>query len=146
MNVLVQATKDSLNTAKQKWVELPKYLNSPSTAKVAVMLTDGLPVAAARNMLVLAYDNDTYLNRVNSSSNHEMMNNFLKAIYKENMMCYCVTKENFMKLKDTYMMLRSEGRLPAPKKIDFGENEKKVDEGLEFGKKIFGDFLQVKEE
>ena len=146
LNVLVQATKDSLNTAKQKWVELPKYLNSPSTAKVAVMLTDGLPVAAARNMLVLAYDNDTYLNRVNSSSNHEMMNNFLKAIYKENMMCYCVTKENFMKLKDTYMMLRSEGRLPAPKKIDFGENEKKVDEGLEFGKKIFGDFLQVKEE
>lgn len=146
LNVLVQATKDSLNTAKQKWVELPKYLNSPSTAKVAVMLTDGLPVAAARNMLVLAYDNDTYLNRVNSNGNHEMMNNFLKAIYKENMMCYCVTKENFMKLKDTYMMLRSEGRLPAPKKIDFGENEPKVDEGLEFGKKIFGDFLKVKEE
>ena len=98
------------------------------------------------NKFVLAYDNDTYLNRVNSSSNHEMMNNFLKAIYKENMMCYCVTKENFMKLKDTYMLLRSEGRLPAPKKVDFGENEKKVDEGLEFGKKIFGDFLQIKEE
>lgn len=146
LNVLVQATKDALNTAKQKWVELPKYLNSPSTAKVAVLLTDGLPVAAAKNMLVLAYDNETYLNRVNSTSNHDMMNNFLKAIYKENIMCYCVTKESFMKLKDTYMLLRSSGKLPAPKKIDFGEAEKKIDEGLEFGKKIFGDFLQVKEE
>ena len=146
LNVLVQATKDALNTAKQKWVELPKYLNSPSTAKVAVMLTDGLPVAAARNMIVLAYDNDTYLNRVNSVSNHEMMNNFLKAIYKENMMSYCVTKADFMKLRDTYVMLKNTGGLPSPKPVSFGEVEKKVDEGLEFGKKIFGDFLQVKED
>ena len=50
-----------------------------------------------------------------------------------------------MRLKDTYMSLRNLGKLPTPKKINFdGENKK--DEGLEFGKKIFGDFLQVKEE
>jgi DNA polymerase-3 subunit gamma/tau len=146
LNVLVQATKDALNMAKQKWVELPKYLNSPTTAKATVMLTDGLPVAAAKNMLVLAYDNETYLNRINSVENHDMMNNFLKAIYKENMMCYCVTKEDFMKLKDRYMELRNMGKLPSPRKISFGEEEAKKDEGLEFGKKIFGDFLQVKEE
>ena len=145
LNVLVQATKDDLNMAKQKWVILPKYLNSPSTAKATVLLMDGLPVAAAKNMIVLAYDNDTYLNRVNSVSNHEMMNNFLKAIYNDNMMCYCVTKEEFMRLKDTYMSLRALGKLPAPVKINFGEENKK-DEGLEFGKKIFGDFLTVKEE
>ena len=145
LNVLVQATKDDLNMAKQKWVVLPKYLNSSSTAKATVLLMDGLPVAAAKNMLVLAYDNDTYLNRVNSISNNQMMNNFLKAIYNDNMMCYCVTKEEFMRLKDTYMSLRSLGKLPTPRKINFdGENKK--DEGLEFGKKIFGDFLQIKEE
>lgn len=145
LNVLVQATKDDLNMAKQKWVILPKYLNSPSTAKATVLLMDGLPVAAAKNMIVLAYDNDTYLNRVNSISNHDMMNNFLKAIYNDDMMCYCVTKEEFMRLKDTYMSLRALGKLPAPRKISFGEENKK-DEGLEFGKKIFGDFLTVKEE
>ena len=145
LNVLVQATKDDLNMAKQKWVILPKYLNSPSTAKATVLLMDGLPVAAAKNMIVLAYDTDTYLNRVNSISNHDMMNNFLKAIYNDNMMCYCVTKEEFMRLKDTYMSLRALGKLPAPRKISFGEENKK-DEGLEFGKKIFGDFLTVKEE
>ena len=143
---MVQATKDSLNIAKQKWVELPKYLNSPSTAKATIMLMDGLPVAAAKNMIVLAYDNDTYLNTVNSISNHEMMNNFLKAIYKENMMCYCVTRAEFMKLRDLYVLLKNTGKLPAPRKIDFGEKEVKNDDNLEFGKKIFGDFLQVKEE
>ena len=139
LNVLVQATKDSLLSAKQKWVVLPKYMNSPSTAKVTTLLLDGIPVAAAKNMLILAYENETYLNRVNLINDHKEMNNFLKALYNENMMCYCVTKEDFIKLK---------GKLPAPKKIDFDEekvNEEK-DEGLEFGKKVFGDFLNIKEE
>lgn len=148
LNVLVQATKDSLLSAKQKWVILPKYMNSPSTAKVTTLLLDGIPVAAAKNMLILAYENETYLNRVNLVKDHKEMNNFLKALYNENMMCYCVTKEDFMELKNTYMSLRNVGKLPAPKKIEF-EEEKVVeekDEGLEFGKKIFGDFLNVKEE
>lgn len=148
LNVLVQATKDALVMAKQRWVELPRFMNSPSTAKVATLLMDGLPVAAAKNVVILAYENDTYLNRVNSINDHKNMNNFLKALYKENMMCYCVTKEDFLKLKDTYMMLRSSGSLPAPRPIEFKEEvkEKEVDEGLEFGKKVFGDFLNIKEE
>ncbi len=147
LNVLVQATKESLVLAKQRWVELPRFMNSPSTARVATQLMDGLPVAAAKNMMILAYDNEAYLNRVNSMSSHREMNNFLKAMYKENVMTYCVTKDDFMKLKDTYMVLRSNGNLPSPKAINFDEKvEEKEDEGLEFGKKVFGDFLQIKEE
>ena len=147
LNVLVQATKDALLIAKQKWVVLPKYMNSASTAKVAALLLDGLPVAASKNMIVLAYENQTYLNTVNSVSDHKMMNNFLKALYNDKMMCYCVTRDDFIKLKETYMLLRSQGNLPAPKPIVFEDEVKEEkDEGLEFGKKIFGDFLQIKEE
>lgn len=147
LNVLVQATKDSLVIAKQRWVELPRFMNSPSTARVATLLMDGLPVAAAKNVVILAYENEAYLNRVNSLSDHKNMNNFLKALYKENMMRYCLTKEAFLKLKDTYMMLRSGGNLPAPRPIEFKEEvREEKDESLEFGKKIFGDFLNIKEE
>ena len=147
LNVLVQATKEALVIAKQRWVELPRFMNSPSTARVATLLTDGLPVAAAKNMIILAYDNETYLNRVNSKSDHKAMNNFLKALYKENMMCYCVTKQDFIKLKDTYMLLRTSGSLPSPKPVKFEEEVvEQKDEALEFGKKVFGDFLQIKEE
>ena len=147
LNVLVQATKEALVTAKQRWVELTRFMNSPSTARVATLLMDGLPVAGAKNMLILAYENEAYLNRVNTVNDHKAMNNFLKALYKENMMCYCVTKADFLKLKDTYMLLRNTNNLPAAKPIKFEENiEDKKDEGLEFGKKIFGEFLQIKEE
>ena len=76
------------------------------------------------------------------------MNNFLKALYKENVVCYCVTKEDFLKLKDTYMMLRNSGNLPKARPIEFKEEVKveEKDESLEFGKKVFGDFLNIKEE
>jgi len=147
LNVLVQATKDAIVMAKQKWIELPRFRNSASTARVATLLNDGIPVAAAKNVVIVAYDNNVILNRVNSLSDHKAMNNFLKALYKENMMCYCVTKEDFIKLKDTYMVLRSTKNLPEAKPIVFEEEVKEQkDEGLEFGKKIFGDFLQIKEE
>ena len=147
LNVLVQATKDALVMAKQKWVILPKYMNSASTAKVTALLLDGLPVAASKNMLVLAYENQTYLNTVNSVETHKMMNNFLKALYNDKMMCYCVTKEDFLRLKDTYMVLRSQNKLPAPRPVVFDDEVKEEkDEGLDFGKKVFGDFLQIKEE
>ena len=63
------------------------------------------------------------------------------------MECYCVTKEDFVRLKDTYMKLRNSGELPEPRSLSFNnEEENKTDEGLEFGKKIFGDFLKIKEE
>lgn len=147
LNVLVQATKEALVSAKQKWVVLPKYMNSPNTAKATALLLDGIPVAAAKNMIVLAYENETYLNNVNSMDNHIVMNNFLKALYNENMECYCVTKEDFVSLKDTYMKLRNSGNLPEPRSLNFKDDEEnKVNEGLEFGKKIFGDFLKIKEE
>ena len=37
--------EDDLNTAKKKWVELPRYLNSPSTAKVSssIIITFSIP-------------------------------------------------------------------------------------------------------
>jgi hypothetical protein len=74
------------------------------------------------------------------------MCNFLKAVYKEDVMCYCVTKEDFMRLKDTYVRLRMLDQLPAPKRVVFNGQEQKEDAGLELGKKIFGDLLKVREE
>ena len=55
-------------------------------------------------------------------------------------------KEEFMRLRALFVKLKDSNSLPTPKPINFDKVEEKVDEGLEFGKKIFGDFLQVKEE
>ena len=153
LNVLVQASKDALMKAKQQWVMLPKYLNNPTTAKVAGLLLDGYPVAACDNVVMIGYNNDVYLNRVYAEGNYDEMNNFLKALYNGDVKCYCLTLESFTSLKEKYMTLRQLGKLPKPVPIVIQRRsvvEKQEDNGanenLEYAKKLFGDNLVIEGE
>lgn len=154
LNVLVQASKDALLKAKQQWVVmLPRYLNSATTAKVTGILLDGVPVAACDNCIIIGYNNDVYLNRIYAQGNYEEMNSFLKALYNNDMKCYCLTIQEFTALKEKYMTLRQLGKLPKPVPIVIQkrnietntQSEPVVDEGIEYAKKLFGDNVIIKE-
>ena len=154
LNVLVQASRDALIKAQQQWVMLPKYLTSPATAKTTGLLLDGRPMAACDNVIIIGYANDVYLNRVYDSNNYSEMNSLLKALYNNDMKCYCLTIDNFNELKAKYISLRQLGKLPQAKpiviqrkNITIPENsETDVDEGVEYAKKLFGDNVIIKEE
>ena len=152
LNVLVQASKDALLKAKQQWVMLPKYLNTPDTAKVTGILLDGYPLAACDNVIIIGYNNDVYLNRVYMQENYEAMNNFLKALYNSDIKCYCLTIQKFNSLKERYLALRQLGKLPKPVPIivqrkSFDTKPKvQVDEDMEYAKKLFGDSLIIEGE
>ena len=153
LNVLVQATKDDLVKAKQQWVMLPKYLNSAATAKVTGILLDGYPLAACNNVIIIGYNNEVYLNRVYQESNYDEMNSLLKALYNNDVKCYCVTLQMFTELKEKYMALRQLGKLPKPvpiiiqrRNINIADNSSTiVDEEIEYAKKLFGDNLIIQE-
>ena len=152
LNVLVQASKDALLKAKQQWIMLPKYLNTPSTAKIAGILLDGYPLAACDNVIILGYNNDVYLNRVYDGENYDEMNNFVKALYNSDVKCYCLTVQSFNALREKYLALRQLGKLPKPVPIVIQRRsfEKKkevtVDKDMEYAKQLFGDSLIVKED
>ena len=154
LNVLVQASKDALIKAKQQWVMLPKYLNSNTTAKVTSLLLDGYPLAACDNAIIIGYNSEVYINKVNSEDNYDEMNNFLKALYNKDMKCYCLTAQTFSILKEKYMTLRQLGKLPKPVPIIIqkrninivDDNSNGVDEGIEYAKKLFGNNVVIKEE
>ena len=154
LNVLVQASRDALIKAQQQWVMLPKYLTSPATAKTTGLLLDGRPMAACDNVIIIGYANDVYLNRIYDGNNYNEMNSLLKALYNNDMKCYCLTVESFNELKAKYISLRQLGKLPQAKpiviqrkNITIAENsETDVDEGVEYAKKLFGDNVIIKEE
>lgn len=153
LNVLVQANKDSLLKAKQQWVMLPKYLNSAATAKVVGILLDGYPVAACNNVIIIAYNNEVYLNRVYSENNYDEMNNFLRALYNSDIKCYCLTIQAFTALREKYMTLRQLDKLPKPvpiiiqrRNIEIKAEKTKEEENMEYAKKLFGDSLIIEGE
>ena len=132
---------------------LPKYLNSANTAKTTSLLLDGTPVAVCSNVIIIAYNNEVYLNRVHEGNNHEEMNSLLKALYNSDVKCYCLTIKEFNALKEKYMTLRQLGRLPKPIPIVIQrrintevKKEEKIDDGIEYAKQLFGDNVVIKEE
>ena len=154
LNVLVQASREALIKAQQQWVMLPKYLTSPATAKTTGILLDGRPMAACDNVVIIGYVNEAYLNRVYESNNYNEMNSLLKALYNNDVKCYCLTVESFNELKAKYISLRQLNKLPQAKpiviqrkNITIKENvNAEVDEGIEYAKKLFGDNVIIKEE
>lgn len=86
-------------------------------------------------------------------NNYEEMNNFLKALYNTDVRCYCLTLQQFNNLKEKYLALRQLGKLPKPvpiviqrRNFDVKKTEEKVDEDMEYAKKLFGDNLIIKED
>ena len=140
--------------AQQQWVMLPKYLTSPATAKVTGILLDGRPMAACDNVIIIGYANEAYLNRVYEGNNYSEMNSLLKALYNNDVKCYCLTVDSFNDLKAKYISLRQLGKLPQARPIIIqrknitipNSKNTEVDEGVEYAKKLFGDNVIIKEE
>lgn len=146
LNVMVQANREDLSVARSKWKELPKLMSFPESAPVASMLMEGKPVVAASNALILAYDEEIFLASVTTTRNAKMINSFLKAMYEKDIVCYCTTIENFDRLKEGFKELKTKKKLPKPRPFVFEQAVKKEDAGLEYGKNLFGDTLQIEEE
>lgn len=146
LNVMVQANREDLSMARSKWKELPKLMSFPESAPVASMLMEGKPVVAASNALILAYDEEIFLASVTTTRNAKMINSFLKAMYEKDIVCYCTTIENFDRLKEGFKELKTKKKLPKPRPFVFEQAVKKEDAGLEYGKNLFGDTLQIEEE
>ena len=85
--------------------------------KTTGLLLDGRPMAACDNVIIIGYANDVYLNRVYDGNNYNEMNSLLKALYNNDMKCYCLTVESFNELKAKYISLRQLGKLPQAKPI-----------------------------
>ena len=83
-----------------------------------------------------------------------MPNSFLKALYNDDVKCYCLTTQDFLSLKEKYVALRQLGKLPKPVPIVIqrrnirveDDANTEVDEGIEYAKKLFGDNVIIKEE
>ena len=146
LNVMVQASREDLSMARSKWKELPKLMSFPESAPVVSMLMEGKPVVAASNALILAYDEEIFLASVTTPRNAKMINSFLKALYEKDIVCYCTTIENFERLKGYFKELKTKKKLPKPRPFVFDQTVKKEDPGLEYGKNLFGDALQIEEE
>lgn len=150
-NVMVQATKDAITDVKKKWAVISGFTGNPKYGIVVGMLMDVSPVAACENGVLLAAETDVDVSVLENVKNRVIIRDFLKNLYNKEIEYYPLTKKKFLYYKEEYLQLRAAHKLPTPQKIKLNPinikyQNKEEDEALDYGKKIFGDFVTVEEE
>lgn len=149
-NVMVQATKDAIVEIKSKWAILSGFTGNPKYGLIIGLLMGVTPVAACDNAVLLATENDVDVSILENVKNKVLIRDFFKNLYNKEMEYYPVTKKKFLFYKDEYLKLRAAHKLPDAKTIviepiNIKYKDSEDDQALDYGKKIFGDFVTVEE-
>lgn len=153
INILVQANRNILNDIKEKWPVIGRYRYNLNTAKLASMLFDGTPVAAAKGGIILSFAYQPQVNDVNYNLNYHHLKNFLKEILGEEYDFIAVTTDSWPSIREKYIQMNREGVLPEPRSIhlshieEYHEPEKKLTDAQKLAIDMFGeDIVEFEEE
>ncbi|WP_249029293.1 DNA polymerase III subunit gamma/tau [Tannockella kyphosi] len=125
LNILVQANKESLTLMKSKWSIIERYELNAITCKAAINLKTATPVAACKEAVIIMYDDKVMADIVNDNDEYKFYKELLLKIYNQPIECIALSKEEWQEVRNQYVQLRNENKLPEPKKIqeNFGRKE-----------------------
>ena len=152
MNILVQARRDILDSIKERWPIIKRYLANLNTAKSASMLCDGTPVAACPGGLIISFEFQPAVNAVNYYKNYKLLSSFLEEILGQEYRFIALEHNEWLKTRQHFIDLKKQNMLPQPheltlKHID-GYDLDRIDltEAQEYALELFGDIVEFKEE
>lgn len=155
MNVLVNASLKELEQVKQDWQKIEQYLFNVNTKKYASLLSDAEPVASSAEALIIVNDDKNANDLINAGDNLGPIARFIEDFSEHKKYCFALTRQDWAALKERYIKLRKENKLPESRPVlpsyvekIFQNNEDKLAETdlLVFGKKVFKDALIIKKE
>lgn len=157
LNILVQANRQILNSIQEKWSVIKRYQFNLNTAKIASMLCDGKPVAACSQAFIIAFEFQPSVNQVNNKENYDELKNFVSEILGSQFDFIAILASEWPNMRNKFIELKRAGELPSAKPIilkhlqisnnaTIETNEVQLSEAEAFGKKLFGDLVEIKKE
>lgn len=152
LNILVQAERTVLQEIKEKWDFIAKYRYNLNTAKLASMLYDGIPVAACKKGIIIAFDHHPQVNEVNVNDNYHHLKNFLKEVLGESYDFIGVKTSDWLAIRGKFIDLKNRSELPKARAItlkhiqEYKEPVKQLTEAQQFAIDMFGeDIVEIEE-
>lgn len=145
LNILVQAERDILKEIKEKWDVLARYRYNLNTAKLASMLYDGTPVAAAKGGIIISFEHQPQVNEINTSTNYHHLKVFLKEVLGENFDFIAVKSSEWLAIRGKFIDLKNQEALPIAKTItlqhikEYVQPVKNLNEAQQFAIDMFGE-------
>lgn len=118
VNIMVTSKKDIKNSMLENWKNLKRLAAHPKLGKIASMLVDGHPLVVSSKIMILEYQTDNVVEKMNLISNQKDIQNIIRTVFNKKMFVYSVNRKGSVELQQKYMNLLQLGRLPKPDTIE----------------------------
>lgn len=151
LNILVQADRKILNEIKEKWPVIARYRFNLNTAKYASMLCDGIPVAAAKGGIIIAFEHQPNVNEINDTENYYQLKNFLQEILGYSYDFIAVKNSEWPNMRNRYIEMNRSQTLPQAQPIVlhhigvFQSNNEELNEAQTLALELFGEIVEFEE-
>ena len=112
VNIMVTSKKDIKNSLLENWKNLKRLAAHPRLGRIATMLVDGHPLVVSNKVMVLEYQSDNIVEKMNLISNQKDIQNVIRTVFNKKMFVYSVNRKGSIDLQQKYMNLLQLGRLP----------------------------------
>ena len=120
VDIMVISKKEIKNNMLENWKNLKRLMAHPSLGKAATMLIDGRPLVVSSKILILEYQSNKIVEKMNLKENQKDLQNVIQNTFGNKMFIYAVNRAESVRLQQKYMNLLQLGKLPkaANVKID----------------------------
>ena len=112
IDVMVISKKDIKNNMLDNWKLLKRLMTHPSLGKAATMLIDGRPLVVSNKILILEYQSNKIVEKMNTKEIQSDLQNVIQNTFGNKMFVYAVNRAESVRLQQKYMNLLQLGKLP----------------------------------
>ena len=112
VDIMVTSKKDIKNQMFDSWKNLKRLAAHPKLGKIASLLVDGHPLVVSNKVMVLEYQTDNVVEKMNLIENQKDIQHIVKTVFNKKMFVYSVNRKGSVALQQKYMNLLQLGRLP----------------------------------
>ncbi|MFA5282991.1 MAG: DNA polymerase III subunit gamma/tau [Bacilli bacterium] len=127
IKIMVLGKKESRQKMTDKWGDLESLIGHPKMGKFASILRDGHPFVVTDNIIILEYDFDRLVKKINDEKNGEDLKRLIETAFGTRMDLFAITRSDSIRLRKLFSNLSQISKLPKREtiKIDVFNKEEK---------------------
>ena len=142
INLLVQADRDKHAIAKANWERLNDLKQDPTFGYFADMLSKAKVISTGKDFLLLSAEDPFTIDGIFAESSKNIFLKLIEKLCGRVLAVYAITKDEFILVRDTWITLKNEDKLPEPRVIEVPRIKEEKTEEQEYGAELFGDLFE----
>ena len=118
VDIMVISKKDIKNNLLENWKNLKRLTAHPKLGKIASMLVDGHPLVVSNKIMILEYQSDNIVEKMNLIYNQRDIQNVIKTVFGKKMFVFAVNRKGSIDLQQKFMNLLQLSRLPKADTVE----------------------------